>query len=75
MPRYEITAPDGRRFEVTAPEGASQADVLAYAQANYKSVPEAKAAPFSLSDTALAAAQSALGATKSTIEGVTSNVS
>ena len=40
MPRYEITAPDGRRFEVTAPEGASQAEVLAYAQANYTEPPK-----------------------------------
>lgn len=30
--RYEITAPDGRRFVVTAPEGATQEQVLAYAQ-------------------------------------------
>jgi len=35
MPRYEITSPDGRKFEVTAPEGASQGEVLAYAQANF----------------------------------------
>jgi hypothetical protein len=36
MPTYEVTSPDGRTFEVTAPEGASQADVLAYAQQNFK---------------------------------------
>jgi hypothetical protein len=30
--RYEITAPDGRRFVITAPEGATQEQVLAYAQ-------------------------------------------
>ena len=30
--RYEITAPDGRRFAITAPEGATQEQVLAYAQ-------------------------------------------
>jgi hypothetical protein len=35
MPRFEITAPDGRLFEVTAPAGASQAEVLAYAQQNF----------------------------------------
>lgn len=35
MPRYEITAPDGRRFEITAPQGASQADIMSYAQQNY----------------------------------------
>lgn len=32
MARYEVTTPDGRLFEVTAPKGASQDDVLAYAQ-------------------------------------------
>lgn len=35
MPKYEITSPDGRTFEVQAPEGASQEEVLAYAQQNY----------------------------------------
>lgn len=34
MPTYSITSPDGRKFRVTAPDGASQEDVLAYAQAN-----------------------------------------
>lgn len=34
MPDFEITAPDGRRFVVTAPEGASDQDILAYAQRN-----------------------------------------
>jgi hypothetical protein len=36
MARYEITAPDGRRFEVNAPEGATQEQVLAYAQQNFQ---------------------------------------
>lgn len=36
MPKYRITAPDGQTYEVTAPEGASEQDVLAYAQANYQ---------------------------------------
>lgn len=39
MPTYVITAPDGTELEVTAPEGASQAQVLAYAKANYKKQP------------------------------------
>ena len=30
--RYEITAPDGRRFVVNAPEGATQDQILSYAQ-------------------------------------------
>lgn len=36
MPTYEITAPDGKVLEITAPEGATQDQVLAYAQAQYK---------------------------------------
>ncbi len=35
MPTYEVTAPDGKVYEVTAPPGASQAQVLAYAKAQY----------------------------------------
>ena len=35
MPRYEITSPDGKRFEITAPEGASQDEVLKYAQQQF----------------------------------------
>lgn len=36
MARYEITAPDGSRYEVTAPDNASEAQVLAYAQRQWK---------------------------------------
>ncbi len=36
MPKYRITGPDGGTYEVSAPEGASESDVMAYAQANYK---------------------------------------
>lgn len=35
MAIFEITAPDGRLFEITAPEGASQSEILAYAQQNF----------------------------------------
>ncbi len=42
MPSFEITSPDGRRFQINAPEGASQDDVLAYAQSN---MPAASHAP------------------------------
>lgn len=35
MPKYQVTAPSGEKFEVTAPDGASQADVLAYAQKQF----------------------------------------
>lgn len=36
MPTYQITAPDGKKLRITAPEGATQEQVLAYAQQNYK---------------------------------------
>lgn len=35
MPVFEVTAPDGKVLEVNAPEGASQDEVLSYAQKNY----------------------------------------
>jgi hypothetical protein len=36
MPKYRITAPDGKTYEVNAPDGASQDDVLAYVKQNYQ---------------------------------------
>jgi hypothetical protein len=36
MPKYQITGPDGKSFEVTAPDGATEDEVLAYAQKNFK---------------------------------------
>jgi hypothetical protein len=41
MPRYEITSPEGKRFEINAPEGATQEQVLAYAQSSF--APKAEA--------------------------------
>lgn len=35
MPRYEITSPDGKRWEVSAPDGATEAQVLEYAKAQW----------------------------------------
>jgi predicted phage tail protein len=35
MPDYEVTSPDGKKFVVTAPDGASQDQVLAYAQQQF----------------------------------------
>lgn len=45
MPKYRITGPDGKTFDVTAPDGASEADVMAYAQKNFKMAAAPKAAP------------------------------
>lgn len=45
MPVYEITAPDGNVYEVTAPEGASEQDVLSYAQSNYTNTEQTETKP------------------------------
>lgn len=42
MGKYRITAPDGNSYEIDAPEGASQEDVMAYAQRNYKMIAKPK---------------------------------
>jgi len=39
MAKFEITSPDGKRFEVSAPDGASQEEVLAYAQQQFAQKP------------------------------------
>lgn len=36
MPKFKITGPDGKSYEVNAPDGASEQDVLAYAQRSFK---------------------------------------
>lgn len=43
MPNYEITSPEGKKFQITAPDGASQDEVLAYAQEQFKATPPAAA--------------------------------
>ena len=35
MAKFIVTAPDGKEYEITAPEGASQEEILAYAQAQF----------------------------------------
>lgn len=47
MPTYVVTGPDGREYEIEAPDGATEADVLAYAQQNYQAAdaPQADAKP------------------------------
>ncbi len=35
MPKYRITAPDGGTYEVNAPEGATEQEIMAYAQAHH----------------------------------------
>lgn len=43
MADFDITSPDGRKYRVSAPEGATQDQVLAYAQEQFAKMP--KAAP------------------------------
>jgi hypothetical protein len=43
MATYEVKGPDGSVYEVTAPDGASESDVLAYAQKNFKAPSQPKA--------------------------------
>ena len=45
MAKYRITGPDGGTYEVTAPDSATEAEVLAYAQQNYKAKPTPEAPP------------------------------
>jgi hypothetical protein len=35
---YEVEAPDGTRFKFSGPEGASQADIQAFAQQQFKAL-------------------------------------
>lgn len=45
MAKYRVTSPDGGTFEITAPDGASEADVLAYAQKSFSSAKMPKVDP------------------------------
>lgn len=36
MPDYFVTNPEGKRFRVTAPEGATQDEIIAYAQSQFQ---------------------------------------
>lgn len=42
MAQFDITAPDGKKYRVTAPDGASQEQVLAYAQSQFSKPQESK---------------------------------
>jgi hypothetical protein len=45
MAKYQITGPDGKTFEVTAPDDATQEQVMAYAQKNFKMAATSAPAP------------------------------
>lgn len=39
MPNFIVTNPEGKKFRITAPDGASQEEVLAYAQSQFENGP------------------------------------
>jgi len=45
MARYRITAPTGETFEITAPDGASENEVMAYAQKQFSAQPAPEPMP------------------------------
>lgn len=45
MPKYRIKTPTGETYDVTAPEGASQDDVLAYAQQHHSENAQPRISP------------------------------
>lgn len=55
MARFEITAPDGRKFEVNAPEGATQDQVMAYVR--QQTAPRVTAQPDAIDESARRAMQ------------------
>lgn len=45
MPDYVVTSPEGKEYTVTAPDGATEQEVLSYAQSQFVSKPAATKAP------------------------------
>lgn len=43
--KYEVTSPDGKRFVITAPEGATEADIINYAKAQFSTSQEPEKEP------------------------------
>lgn len=70
MATYKITGPDGSVYEVTAPEGATDAEIMAYAQtgATPKVAPPTPLAPVSTG-------QAVLGTARNLLQGATAGVS
>jgi hypothetical protein len=55
MAKFEITSPDGQKFEITAPEGATQDQILSYAQNQFS-----QSKPSTLGQKAIGAGEAAL---------------
>jgi hypothetical protein len=71
---YEVTSPEGKKFIVTAPEGATQEQVLSYAQSQFKPETQKPAGGmtnfFGPAEAALAVGTGAIGGLAGTIAGV-----
>lgn len=56
MAEFQITSPDGQKFKVTAPEGASQDEVLGFAQKHFEAVKQVAEDPITRGAQAVAGA-------------------
>jgi hypothetical protein len=68
MPDYEVTSPSGRTYRVSAPDGATQDQVLSYAQGQFAELERPKPAPAAMS--IAPAEQSWGGAIKNVAQGL-----
>jgi hypothetical protein len=67
---FDVTSPDGRKFRITAPEGATQEQVLAFAQ---KSLAGAGAGPMGMAAAGVGAAGETLDKAADSLGGMTTD--
>jgi len=72
MPKFQVTSPDGKSFEVNAPDGATQEQVLSYAQTQFQT-PQAQPLPKNM-DVASNAGNKAIAAVPDTILNAPTNL-
>lgn len=73
MPKFEVTAPDGKTLEVEGPEGATQEQALAYAKSQYKP-PETSGAMDFFKSIPRGAVQGLVGTAEYLKEGLTPRI-
>lgn len=67
MATYKITSPDGQSYNVNAPDGASEADVMDYAQRNFKMLAKEEKSGFGVVGNVLAGALRGAGSIGATL--------